>query len=267
MKALTVRAIILFSFCYLPFQSMAWGLLGHRVVGEIAEKYLTSSTKKKIQQILGNETLAMSSNWADFIKSDSTYNYLDPWHYVNFEKGLSLSQMQDFLAKDTATDAYTKVNFLITELKKKNLPKDKQLFYLRLLIHIVGDLHQPLHVSAIGTRGGNQVRVLWFNENTNLHRVWDTHLIESQSLSYTELTNAINFSTKEQRKVLQSQSMGEWLHESYSLSNQIHDYVKEPNQKLGYDYIFKYQETLNNQLLKGGIRLAGILNDIFKNQK
>src|SRR5689334_11609618 len=146
-------------FFYLPLQSMAWGILGHRIVGEIADKYITAKTRLEIQKILGNESIAMSSNWADFIKSDSTYRYLNNWHYINFEKNLSYDQMKEWLKTDTSVNAYTRINFLVKELKKKNLPKDKKQMYLRLLIHLVGDIHQPLHVSPVGTTGGNDIKL------------------------------------------------------------------------------------------------------------
>ena len=67
------KIILAFAFVYAPVAANAWGLLGHRIVGEIADSYLTPNARKGIKQILGNETLAMSANWADFIKSDTSY--------------------------------------------------------------------------------------------------------------------------------------------------------------------------------------------------
>ncbi len=250
-------------FFYIPLQSMAWGMLGHRIVGEIADKYLTAKARAEIKKILGNETIAMCSNWADFIKSDTNYRYLSPWHYINLEKGLSYEQMQDYLKKDTAVDAYTRLNFLIKELKKKNLPKDKKLMYLRLLIHIAEDLSQPMHVSPVGTTGGNDIKVNWFNTPSNLHRVWDEQLIEYQQLSYTEYVKAINFPTAAQKKTWLNQPISQWLFDSYTISQQLHDDITTQNPRLGYEYNFKHVATLNEQLLKGGLRLAGLLNDIF----
>src|SRR5437868_3261154 len=120
---------------YLPLQSMAWGMLGHRIVGEIAESYLTSKAKAAIQKILGVESMAMASNWADFVKSDSLYKYLDAWHYIDFADDMDYKAMKGYLQKDTAADAYRALNFLTRELKKKSLPQDKKVMYLRLLIH------------------------------------------------------------------------------------------------------------------------------------
>jgi hypothetical protein len=242
---------------------MAWGMLGHRIVGEIADSYLTPKARAEIKKILGNETIAMASNWADFIKSDTNYRYLSPWHYINFEKGLTYQQMLDYLKKDTVADAYTKLNFLAGELKKKNLPQDKKLMYLRLLIHIAEDLSQPLHVSPVGTTGGNDIKLSWFNTPSNLHRVWDEHLIEYQQLSYTEYARAINFTTAAQRNAWMKQPITQWLFDSYTIAQQLQNELTTQNPKLGYEYNFKYVATLNEQLLKGGVRLAALLNEVF----
>ena len=135
--------------------------------------------------------------------------------------------------------------------------------YLRLVIHIAGDIHQPLHVGRFEDLGGNRIRVLWFGDSTNLHSVWDDKMIESQNLSYTEYVKAINHSTKEQRKHWQQQSITEWFFESYQLAGKVYSGVTQPNQRLSFRYNFDYIGMLNSQLLKGGVRLAGLLNSIF----
>jgi hypothetical protein len=250
-------------FIYLPFQSMAWGLLGHRIVGEIASSYLTSKASREIKRILGNESIAMASNWPDFIKSDTNYRYLNEWHYIDIPKGTPDAGLAAAFQKDTAANALNRLNFLVSQLKNKSLPQKEKQMYLRLLIHIVGDIHQPFHVSAEGDRGGNDIKVTWFNEPSNIHTVWDSKFIEGQQLSYTEYTKAINFATPDQKNQLQKASILDWLIESYKLSEALHTELKEPNTKLGYGYNFNHLQTLNDQLLKGGVRLAGLLNEIF----
>ncbi len=76
MVSIIKKVIILSLFFPQPIKSMAWGMTGHRIVGEIAESYLTPNAKKEVLKILGTQSLAMASNWADFIKSDSTYDSL-----------------------------------------------------------------------------------------------------------------------------------------------------------------------------------------------
>jgi hypothetical protein len=260
---LAKKIIICCALLYIPFSSMAWGVLGHRIVGQIADSYLTKKAKKAIAEILGNESVAMASNWPDFIKSDPSYNYLYNWHYINIKGGLTEDSIGNYLANDTATDAYTKINFLTAQLKNKDLAQDKKVLYLRLLIHIVGDVHQPLHVGHADDQGGNKVKIQWFNAPGNLHTVWDSQLVNFQELSYTEYATAINFTTKESRRVMQEKPVSDWIMESYKLAEKIYGDIKEPDQKLGYAYNFQYVDLLNSQLLKGGVRLAGLLNEIF----
>jgi hypothetical protein len=245
-----------------PVNVFAWGMLGHRVTGGIAEHYLSAKAKAGIRKLLGNESLAMAANWADFIKSDHSYDYLGSWHYININPGLSRQQVMKLLKEDTGADLYTKLNFLIRELKSGRLARDKQLFYLKLLIHFVGDAHQPMHMGQPGDRGGNNIKLYWFGEPTNLHRVWDEQLIEFQQLSYTEHVAAINFVTTAQRNEWMKQPPAEWIIESYEIARTLYAEVK-PADKLMYSYNFGHVNIMNQQLLKGGVRLAGVLNDIF----
>jgi len=247
---------------YAPLQTMAWGQQGHRICGQIADSYLTPQARKAIKDILGDESIAMASNWADFIKSDPSYSYLYNWHFIDFDKAYTKSEMEDFLAHDTNTDAYTRMNFMIAELKKKDLPKEKKLLYLRMLIHVIEDVHQPMHTAHADDKGGNDFKVKWFSNDTNLHSIWDSQLIEFQQLSYTEYAAAINHTTLEQRKELQKAPISEWLYESNQLAEKFYSEIK-PGQTLSYKYNFEHLDTLNQQLLKAGVRLAGVLNSIF----
>src|SRR5688572_5498892 len=187
---LAVAGLLLLS---IPAKSMAWGMLGHRIVGQIADSYISGKTRKEVKKILGNESLAMASNWADFIKSDSTFNYLGNWHYANFMDNLDYETLKQQMEKETGTNIYNRIRFVTTELKNKNTSAEKKKMYLRLLIHFVGDLHQPMHMGRKADSGGNGIKLSWFYQPTNLHRVWDEQLIEYQQLSYTEYADAINF--------------------------------------------------------------------------
>ncbi|WP_082893045.1 MULTISPECIES: S1/P1 nuclease [Emticicia] len=252
--------ILLFTF---SLQTFAWGPTGHRVVGQIANSYLSGKAKRNIRKILGTESVAISSNWADFIKSDTSYKYLDSWHYINIKAGLNNTEFTNYLNNDKGIDAYTKLNFLIGELKKKELSIEQKRMYLRLLIHIAGDIHQPMHVSRAEDLGGNRIKAFWFSDATNLHALWDDKIIEFQKLSYTEYATSINHASKEQRREWQKQPMTQWFFESYQIANKLYADIKQPEPRLTFRYNFDNIDTLNQQLLKGGIRLAGLLNEIF----
>jgi len=256
------KLISLNLFLYIPFCSMAWGVLGHRIIAQIADSYLTKNTKQQLYKILGSESIAIASNWSDFIKSDPAFDYLDRWHYINLKAGLTETELKTYLASDTVTDAYTKINWLTTELKNKELDQEKKILYLRILIHIAGDLHQPMHTGRFDDLGGNKIKVSWFKDSYNLHQIWDSKLIDFQQLSYSEYTAAINHTTKEQRKTWQAEPVSEWVWQSYQQVENIYADIK-PDDKLSYQYNFKYIAILNQQLLIGGIHLAGLLNEIF----
>ena len=127
----------------------------------------------------------------------------------------------------------------------------------------MGDIHQPLHTGHEEDQGGNKVYVQWFGQKTNLHSVWDSKLIDEQTLSYTEYTNAINHSTAAQRQAWQKEPLQQWICDSHILAETLYAEIKEPEQKLSYRYNFDHLAQLNQQLLKGGVHLAGLLNSIF----
>ena len=262
MNRIFKQVIVIGLFVYIPVVTMAWGQLGHRIIGEIASNYLTPKAKIAVEKILGNESIAMASNWADFIKSDTSYRYLNSWHYIDFKEGLTEDEFVTYLKNDTLTDAYTKINFLVKELKNDKLEADKKLMYLRLLIHIVGDVHQPMHTGRPEDMGGNKIKLTWFNQPTNLHAVWDDKILESQQLSYTEYVKAINYTTPILVNKWQTESVSTWLLHSHQIAEKIYSEVT-PDDKLSYRYIFEHVSIVNSQLLEGGVHLAGLLNQIF----
>ena len=248
---------------YSPLQSLAWGTEGHRIAGQIADSYLTPKARKAIEAILGHESIAIAGNWADFIKSDPAYNYLYNWHFIDLDKAYSYPELRVYLSHDAGVDAYTRLQFLIGELKKPNLTKENKLLYLRMLIHIAEDIHQPLHTGHTEDKGGNDIKLNWFSNNTNLHAIWDSQLIDFQQLSYTEYTTAINHTTAAQRATWQKAPISQWIFESNQLAVKLYAEVRSGEQLNAYKYNFNHIDTLNRQLVKAGVRLAGLLNQLF----
>jgi hypothetical protein len=257
------KLIILLALAFVPYVAGAWGVLGHRIVGQVADYYINAKTRKAIQQILGTESIAMSANWADFIKSDTSYNYLSNWHYVNLSANLSESDVFNFLDQP-GVNIYTKTKEMIAVLKNTKSTAAQKKLALRMIIHLVGDMHQPMHTARKEDLGGNRVVLTWFGEKSNLHRVWDESLVDFQQLSFTEYAKAINHPTKAQFINWQKTSLKECVFESYEICNRIYGTGVKNDDKLSYKYNFDWISTVNEQLLKGGIRLAKILNDIYK---
>ncbi|MCD0487087.1 S1/P1 nuclease [Pedobacter sp. MC2016-14] len=248
---------------YIPSNVFAWGITGHRVVGKVAEYYLSAKARKAVKGILGNEDMAMASNWMDFIKSDTSFNYLNSWHYVNLAAGLDQNGVFGYLDSFNEASLYSKIPEQIAVLKNEKSSAGQKLMALRILIHLMGDLHQPMHTARKEDLGGNKVNVTWFGQRSNLHRVWDEGLVDYQQLSYTEYATAINHPAKEQLSKWKAGTLKDYIYESYVACNKIYAFTKAED-KLSYNYNFEFVGLLNEQLLKGGIRLAVVLNDIYR---
>ncbi len=235
-----------------------WGQTGHRVTGEVAEQYLSKKARKAIAELLDGESLEVTSTYADEIKSDNNYRSYGAWHYVNipFDKTYDTHPVSD------RGDLVTGIEKCVEVLKSEFSSKEDKAFHLRLLVHFIGDLHQPMHTGLSEDKGGNDFQVQWFGSGTNLHSVWDTKMIESYGMSYTELAATMPDLSKRQVKSLQEGSILDWVEDSRTLVKKVYATTKSGD-TLGYRYMYDYFETVRDQLQKGGIRLAGLLNEIL----
>ncbi len=257
-KSLSLLIIFSFGSVSTSIESLRWGQTGHRTVGLIAEQHLSNKAAEQVQRILGQDSMAEVSNWMDDIKSDRAYDYMSPWHYVTILKGHTYETSH----KAPEGDIIWAIEKMVSELKEGGLSAEQERENLKILIHLVGDLHQPLHVGDRDDRGGNSVRLQWFSGNSNLHRVWDSDMINQKQLSFTELAQFVNLPDQAQIETWQSGTVTDWAHEAQTLFEQVYDFPD--NKRLGYEYTYKNWSTVETQLAKAGIRLAGLLNQIFE---
>jgi hypothetical protein len=237
---------------------MAWGQIGHRVVGKIAENYLSPEAKKAIKAILGNESLAVASTFMDEVKSDDTYDHTHAWHYTTIPNGETYATCEKS-EKGEVVKAIEDMKAIITNAE--STLEEKQVA-LRFLVHLVGDIHQPLHVGNGKDRGGNDYNIKWFYSNSNLHRIWDSQLIEHKEYSYSELVEVIDFTAPDQIDLWQSSTTADWANESAMIRERI--YPDKGLDKIGYEYAYEHWDLMQEQLLKSGVRLAGVLNTLFQ---
>ncbi len=256
------KLVILFLFIsistYATGNTAIWGQTGHRVVGEIAYSHLTNKAKRNIEKLLNGEGLAIISTYADEIKSDKKYREFGTWHYVNFKDGESYETSE----KNPKGDLIQGIKKCQEVISNPDASKEEKIFYVKLLVHLLGDLHQPLHIGRSEDRGGNNIKVQWFRGNTNLHSVWDTKMIESYNMTYTELSSNLNKFSKNQRKAIQEGTVLDWVNETRFLTMKVYESAKG-DENLSYRYMYENFATVKTQLQKGGLRLAKVLNELF----
>ena len=235
-----------------------WGATGHRVVGKIADNYLCGKAKREVKRLLNRQSLAFVSTFADEIKSDTRYNEFYTWHYIN----MPLEENYQNSKKNDKGDLVTGIEYCKKIIVDKNASDDDKAFYLKLLIHLIGDLHQPMHIGLQEDKGGNDFKVKWFYEDSNLHRVWDSEMIEKFDMSYNELAENADVLSKKQVKALQKGSVVDWVNETHELTKQVYKSA-EPEENLRYRYSYDHFKTVRSQLQIAGIRLAQVLNNLF----
>ena len=250
--------LFVFSLFVINTQGFGWGKTGHRVVGQIAENHMTEKAKRAVQELLGNESIAHAGYWMDRARSNDKYDYQTPWHYCTIPDSLTYEQA----GTPEEGDAIVIIRQLVEDLKSKKFRYEDEPHAVRCLIHLVGDIHQPLHVGNGLDRGGNQVRLKYMYESSNLHRVWDTGLIDEQQLSFTEYVAWIDFPTDKQIVEWQNATVLDWANESKSYREKV--YTMPEDKFLTYDYTEGNIDLVNLRLLQAGIRLAGIFNGVYE---
>ncbi len=256
MKKLILLSILCLSTA---FQAMAWGQMGHDVAAYIAEKNLNKKTAKRVREILDGHSLVFYSSWMDSASNTDEYRYTKTWHYRNVDEGKTIETMP----LNENGDVVRAVEQIIDEIKSGELSREQEKVAVMMLIHLVGDLHCPMHAGRLSDLGGNRHRVYFFGRETNLHSLWDSALIESaHKWSYAGWWEQLDIIDKKAKKEIQQGEPIEWFAQTVDMAANIYD--KTPiDSKLSYDYITEFAPVAEQQLLNAGLRLAYILNELY----
>jgi hypothetical protein len=258
-------------------QLLAWGPVGHRVVGDVAQKYLSSKVQKIVTELLDGQSLAQVSNWPDEIKSEpDVYAHTYVWHYTDWP-----DHQDHYEPSPTSGSLVKAIENNLEVYRNKKASKQERAFALKFLVHLVGDLHMPLHVGNGLDKGGNQCKVTFHKVESNLHKVWDEDMINQTRLSFTELSLFIDIISKQERQKIQQGTILDWTKESKELRNTVYpaEVVPAPIENAGasknycqkeytgelpqlaYDYSYRFMPIVERRLLEAGLRLAMLLNE------
>lgn len=259
-----IGKIILFGLLLLVQQTsfaheMEWSRTGHRTIGEVAQAHLSGKAKRALLKLLEGQGLASVSNFGDEIKADRNFSKFDPWHYVNYPEDKKYREAEP----SAEGDIITGIEKCMAVVKDRNSSREDKVFYLKMLVHLIGDLHQPMHAGRLEDKGGNDIQLQWFGRGTNLHRLWDSNMIDDYGMGYTELAHSLPKLSREEVLAVQKGDIYDWVEESHDLANVLYGSVKK-GEKLGYAYSYKYWGLVEQQLQRGGLRLAKVLNGLFQ---
>ena len=258
---LVLGSLIIFSIVLI-----SWGVIGHRTVGKIAEDHLTANARAGVHDLLGNETLAEVSTWADEVRGQEKYRQTGPWHYINLPLGLSFEQFKARVENMLEANVYSALGQQIQLITDKTVSREQKVEALKFVVHFVGDLHQPMHVSRAEDKGGNTVQLNYEGQGTNLHALWDSKLIEHTGLDYQQLAEKCDHATPAQVRQWQSDPVVKWMWESYEITSRLYAEVDTMSSRsIGQDYYTAHWTIIQQRLEQAGIRLAGLLNVLFKN--
>lgn len=242
-----------------PSPANAWGAQGHRIAGTLAEQHLSPAAQDGVAGILGSESLENASTWADRMRSDPSpfwQTTAGPFHYV------SPSASGHYRPGDAppSGDAYTALADFADAVRDDSLPLEERQLALRFSIHIVQDLHQPLHAGVREDRGGNDFKVRFDGNDSNLHRVWDSGLLSAAQRSDSDWINHFDRAFSEaERDAWQETDPLVWIRESAELSRSIYP----DSAALGRRYVSRHRETVERRLVQAGVRTAAWLNALF----
>ena len=282
---------------FVSVRALAWGDEGHEIVGRIADRYLEPLVRTRIDVLLAGDKskltprtdIAIEATWADkFRDSDRDsrrpvhYNGTRNWHYVDLELdspdlvsacfGKPAVPTGAPASSGPASDCIVdKIGEFAAELRNPRTPKKEQRLALQFLLHLVGDVHQPLHASDAHDEGGNRKTATGPGLHAaTLHSQWDTAFVarlgtDDQTVAQQLITKI----TPANRTQWAAGTPAEWAHESFLLAkDHAYGLLPAPTSADHYTLTAEYEhdaaEVVAVQLSKAGVRLAYLLNQALK---
>jgi len=254
------KTILIIAALCCCLQGWSWGQKGHDTTCSIAEHHLSKKAKKTIKWLLDGMSIVYWSNWLDNASHQPEFKYASTWHYKNIDA----DETFDNATLEPKGNIITALTEQAERLGNKSLSKEERALALKMFVHLMGDLHQPMHMGHKSDIGANRWDVTFFSSSTNLHTSWDTNLVESaHKWSFTEWTDLIDRLKKKERKQIVEGDYTSWAKETYAICKMIYE-ATPVGTKISYDYVAEWTPVVEQQFLRGGHRLAYMLNKVLK---
>lgn len=270
MKSISIAALFVLATSQAVW---AWGQDGHSIVSEIAQRRLDKTARDRVDQLLGHGSLASVASWADDVK------FLDrpetkPWHFVNIPLSSASYQPQRDCAADNCIiaalrDLKTQLNCATDDDRKRDA--------LRFVVHLIGDIHQPLHtVAELGGGNGISVKVGFCGlkqpkcnvteATVTFHEIWDETLIGNTFYDWGAYVGRLESGWLASQDAASVQNGSndpiDWAQQAHAEAETV--WNKRPaNGEIDEVYYQAVLPILDKQLGTAGIRLARFLNDAY----
>ncbi len=235
----------------------AFGPMGHAVVGEIATPLVCESARADIAAVSGERDLATAGLWADSIRDLPEWGYTLRWHYADVGDNVPLHERH----LPPGGDLLTAISRSHDLLRRRAGDAAQQREALLLLIHLVADLHQPLHVGRPGDYGGNAIPLIYGQVKTNLHSLWDGELLVRSRITAADYARALAPLAAFQSRHGALLDVYGWAEESRALRH--HVYTVAGSGRVSRRYELMARSLLHRRMVQAGVRLAGLLNDLY----
>lgn len=237
--------------------AQAWSQFGHELIGELAYRQLTPTVQAAVDDLLRGEpdpTLAGIAAWADTVRDLPAYEHTSPYHYVRIDDPHCVFDR----ARDCRDDACVvgAIQRYAAVLADNDRPRDKRTEALKFVVHFVGDVHQPLHSGHRPDKGGNEFQINLRGEGTNLHSVWDYHVIRSANLDFEGWMRRLQSLPAAARR----NSPAQWAEASCRKTNEKGFYPRRPG-KMPPAYLDANLDFATERLRQAGTELVAILED------
>ena len=215
----------------------------------------------RIKAILSkNGTLAKASIWPDEIRK--ALPQMNPLHYVDVPRGeTTYDRERDCPERNCIVEA---VNWYLNVLKSSHGPLAEKELALDYLVHLVGDLHQPLHVGFLDDMGGTKIKVTFEGKAQTLHALWDAGILQTETGSARTIAKRLDEECSEDdRMAWQAGTPADWANESLALTIE-YVYPLPESHEISSDYVQRALPILHKRLEQAGVRLAWLLNQAMK---
>lgn len=236
----------------------AWGPLGHRIVARLAAAQLSPDAAAEVNVLLavrGKRYLDQVANWADDLRDTDPdlYRRTARLHYVNFHSSDCIyDPPRDCHEGECVVAGIDRYSAILAD--GSNSPAERAQA-LAFVVHLVADVHQPLHADYRHDAGGNDFQVRWHGQGTSLHRIWDSAMLDEAHLSTAQYTRRLR---AEHTPVASGGTPAEWAEESCRIDRD--DGVYPPSHVIGDAYVERELPIAERRLREAGARLAALLN-------